>query len=83
MMAEAPAATRMRMNKADLDPVEPGTGQLTAGGKMPLGAQAGKMPDTGMSKRAASPQEALDKGDPKLLEALRKRSVGAAAAKGK
>lgn len=67
--------TRAQLNQRDLDPVDPATGQLTPGGQVvPAVAVPPGAPVINQSgNRPLNAQEALQRGDPKLVEALRRR----------
>lgn len=74
------AGAPMEMNQRDLDLRDPATGQLMPGGvpAAPPPPVAAPSAQTGLGTRPLNAQEALQKGDPKLIEALRARQVGGA-----
>ena len=69
----------MEMNQRDLDLRDPATGELLPGG-VPATPTALTTPSaqTGLGTRPLNAQEALQRGDPKLIEALKARQVGGA-----
>jgi hypothetical protein len=70
-----PTKAPMQMNQPDLDPVDPATGQLLPGGVVPtVQPVPGTQPaNTGLGAHPLNAQEALEKGDPKLIEFMRQR----------
>ena len=68
--------TRAALNTADIDPIDPATGQLTAGGVVaPAIAPAAVPAPQLMGNRPLNAQEALQAGDPKLKALLQNRQL--------